>query len=164
MALNPITELEQIVDAFRAAGISYALCGGLALGLHGQPRATQDIDFLVEAQTLPSAIACAKSLGFDVPARMMVFGLRAGKRREVHGVSKLDPATGGLFPLDFPGGNDQLQGLRETTVTVQRGACGGCFNSLPPHFVNEVRKSDKINVCESCGRIIISLDPPTAGE
>jgi len=53
MALNPITELEQIVDAFRAAGISYALCGGLALGLHGQHRATQEIDFLDEAPTLP---------------------------------------------------------------------------------------------------------------
>ncbi|TPW17258.1 MAG: hypothetical protein FD129_447 [bacterium] len=49
-------------------------------------------------------------------------------------------------------------------VTVQRGSCGGCFNALPPQFVNEVRKSDKINVCESCGRIIISLDPPTASE
>ena len=48
-------------------------------------------------------------------------------------------------------------------VTVQRGACGGCFNSLPPQFVNEVRKTEKLNYCESCGRIIISLDPPRPG-
>ena len=49
-------------------------------------------------------------------------------------------------------------------VTIQRGACGGCFNSLPPQFVNEVRKATKLNVCESCGRMVISLDPPTGGD
>jgi predicted nucleic acid-binding Zn-ribbon protein len=40
-------------------------------------------------------------------------------------------------------------------VPVQRGACGGCFNALPPQFVNEIRKAERLMVCEACGRIVV---------
>lgn len=40
-------------------------------------------------------------------------------------------------------------------VTVDRNACGGCFNRIPPQKQIEVRTHKKIIVCEYCGRIII---------
>lgn len=44
---------------------------------------------------------------------------------------------------------------------VQRGACGGCFNKIPPQRQMDIRMRKKIIVCEYCGRIMI--DPELAG-
>ena len=46
-------------------------------------------------------------------------------------------------------------------VYVQRGACGGCFNKIPPQRQLDVRMRKKVIVCEYCGRILI--DPELAG-
>lgn len=46
-------------------------------------------------------------------------------------------------------------------VYVQRDACGGCFNKIPPQRQLDVRMRKKIIVCEYCGRILV--DPELAG-
>lgn len=46
-------------------------------------------------------------------------------------------------------------------VYVQRNACGGCFNRIPPQKQMEIRMHKKVIVCEYCGRIMI--DPALAG-
>ena len=46
-------------------------------------------------------------------------------------------------------------------VAVQRGACGGCFNKIPPQKQLDIKLRKKIIVCEYCGRIMI--DPELAG-
>lgn len=46
-------------------------------------------------------------------------------------------------------------------VYVQRNACGGCFNRIPPQKQMEIRMHKKVIVCEYCGRILI--DPTLAG-
>ena len=39
-------------------------------------------------------------------------------------------------------------------VPVERDACGGCYNSIPPQRQSEIRQRKKIIVCENCGRIL----------
>ncbi len=109
MALDLIAELEALVDALDREGVEYALCGGLAVGLHGYPRATMDIDLLVRPDQLADALQVARDIGFDVPARKMVFGLPTGTPREVHRVSKLDPESNDLMPLDLLVVNSELE-------------------------------------------------------
>ena len=46
-------------------------------------------------------------------------------------------------------------------VPIQRGACGGCFNKIPPQRQMDIKLGKKIIVCEYCGRIMI--DPEFAG-
>ncbi|MFR4080136.1 MAG: zinc ribbon domain-containing protein [Prevotella sp.] len=46
-------------------------------------------------------------------------------------------------------------------VYVQRDACGGCFNKIPPQRQLDIKMHKKIIVCEYCGRILI--DPELAG-
>ncbi len=46
-------------------------------------------------------------------------------------------------------------------VYIQRNACGGCFNRIPPQKQMEIKMHKKIIVCEYCGRIMI--DPELAG-
>lgn len=41
-------------------------------------------------------------------------------------------------------------------VTVVRGACGGCFNKIPPQRQIDIESSKRIIVCEYCGRILVS--------
>ncbi|MCD7938484.1 MAG: C4-type zinc ribbon domain-containing protein, partial [Tannerellaceae bacterium] len=46
-------------------------------------------------------------------------------------------------------------------VYIQRDACGGCFNKIPPQKQMDIKLRKKIIVCEYCGRIMI--DPELAG-
>lgn len=49
--------------------------------------------------------------------------------------------------------NSYRNGL--AVVTVERDACGGCFNAIPPQRQSEIRLHKKIIVCENCGRILV---------
>ncbi|MBM3921873.1 MAG: hypothetical protein FJ340_01560 [Sphingomonadales bacterium] len=40
-------------------------------------------------------------------------------------------------------------------VPVERDACGGCFNAIPPQKQSEIRQHKKITICENCGRILV---------
>ena len=46
-------------------------------------------------------------------------------------------------------------------VYVQRDACGGCFNKIPPQRQLDIKMHKKVIVCEYCGRILV--DPELAG-
>lgn len=46
-------------------------------------------------------------------------------------------------------------------VPIQRGACGGCFNKIPPQRQMDIKLGKKVIVCEYCGRIMV--DPEIAG-
>lgn len=43
-------------------------------------------------------------------------------------------------------------------VPVERDACGGCFNAVPPQRQSELRLHKKVIVCENCGRILVDDD------
>ena len=40
-------------------------------------------------------------------------------------------------------------------VTVNRDACGGCYNAIPPQTQMEIRQHKKIIICEHCGRVLV---------
>jgi predicted nucleic acid-binding Zn-ribbon protein len=43
-------------------------------------------------------------------------------------------------------------------VLVKRGACGGCFNTVPPQRQADIREKKKLIVCEHCGRILAGVE------
>jgi predicted nucleic acid-binding Zn-ribbon protein len=45
-------------------------------------------------------------------------------------------------------------------VYVKRGACGGCFNTVPPQRQADIKEKKKIIVCEHCGRILADVEQP----
>lgn len=53
---------------------------------------------------------------------------------------------------------NSLNGL--AVVHVSRGACGGCFNIVPPQRQADIRDNKKIIVCEHCGRILADVEQP----
>lgn len=50
--------------------------------------------------------------------------------------------------------NNYRNGL--SVATVSRGACGGCFNRIPPQLAIEISSMKKIIACEHCGRVLVS--------
>jgi hypothetical protein len=101
MGLDLIAELEALVTALDAEHVEYALCGGLALAVHGYPRATKDIDLLVRADSTEQIIRIAKRLGFDLAASTMTFGAGTDKERIVRRVTKADVESKELLTLDL---------------------------------------------------------------
>lgn len=49
-------------------------------------------------------------------------------------------------------------------VYIQRNACGGCFNRIPPQKQMEIKMHKKIIVCEYCGRILVEDADAAAAE
>jgi hypothetical protein len=56
--------LRDIVAAFSRAHVGHAVAGGMAVAAHGHPRATKDIDFLIDAAHVEQADAALRALGF----------------------------------------------------------------------------------------------------
>jgi predicted nucleic acid-binding Zn-ribbon protein len=52
--------------------------------------------------------------------------------------------------------SNAMNGL--AVVLVKRGACGGCFNTVPPQRQADIRDKKKIIVCEHCGRIFADVE------
>lgn len=73
-------ELADLLDLLSRERIDYALCGGLALAVHGFPRATKDIDLLVRPEDAARLAAAVAPLGYVLDAGELPFD--AGKARE----------------------------------------------------------------------------------
>lgn len=66
-------ELLKLTSKFESENIEYALCGGLAMAVYAFPRATLDIDIIIEPETLEKAKSAAKVLGFSLDTGLMSF-------------------------------------------------------------------------------------------
>ena len=92
-----LDELSNIISALNENEIEYAVCGGLALTIHGFPRATFDIDVLIRPESLEKAYEIAARFEYDIRELDMSFKERAV---EIRRVSKIDE-DGEVLPLDF---------------------------------------------------------------
>ena len=66
-------ELKSLTDSLASRQVDYALCGGVALAIHGVPRATQDIDLLVRPEDLDRLRQAASGCGFTLESLPMDF-------------------------------------------------------------------------------------------
>jgi hypothetical protein len=90
-------EFEAVISALAEHRIEYAVCGGLAMAIHGLPRATVDIDLLIRPETEDRVYAAVEPLGFRIRANPMHFDQG---RMETRRISKIDPA-GDTLMLDL---------------------------------------------------------------
>ncbi|MBI3181762.1 MAG: hypothetical protein HYZ28_06430 [Myxococcales bacterium] len=98
-ALTFKTELEAVLDALARERVPFALCGGVALGVHGLVRATKDFDFVVPEKDLSRAKAAVAATGFTLPAAPMTFQKGRPEETVVHRVSK--PLGDSVLTVDF---------------------------------------------------------------
>lgn len=52
---------------------------------------------------------------------------------------------------------EQIRSARgKAVVTIRKNSCGGCGNRIPPQHLIEIRRNDRMYVCQHCGRIVVS--------
>ncbi|MDA1013290.1 MAG: nucleotidyltransferase family protein [Planctomycetota bacterium] len=83
-------ELEKLAIALGSAGVDYALCGGLAMAVHGHVRTTEDIDLLVRENDLDAIIEVAESLGFWLHTGWMTFNSGRESEQRLYRLVKVE--------------------------------------------------------------------------
>ena len=96
LMIDIVDELRVLAVKLDEFGIEYALCGGMAMGVHGHLRTTIDIDMLVLPESLPQVLEVAGSLGYNIRGLDMDF-----RAVDIRRVSKIDPDSHDLLSLDF---------------------------------------------------------------
>lgn len=95
--LNLYDELLVLLGALNDAGAEYALCGGLAMAVHGNVRATIDIDLLVPHDHMEKAQQVCRSAGFTLDANPMMMG---GGHVPITRLTKVD-SSGSVLSSDI---------------------------------------------------------------
>lgn len=113
------TELDALTKSLDQAGLPYAVCGALALAIHGHPRATKHIDLITTPETIAPLKAVARVHGFTIEALPMTFTTSG---ITVHRVSRLAGAQ--ILTLDILDGSGVLGPVWDTREKIQtsRGA------------------------------------------
>ena len=93
------TELGAIVEALDTAKIPYAVCGGIAVTLHGYTRFTQDIDLLIRPEHLDGALAAVAPLGYVLEGGNIPLGYGEPSARDLFRISKAQERD--LMTLDL---------------------------------------------------------------
>ncbi|MDE0221449.1 MAG: hypothetical protein OXJ90_19425 [Spirochaetaceae bacterium] len=96
--IDLFAELRLIVGALDADDIDYALCGGVALAIHGIPRATLDVDLLVRVAEVDRARRALDSLGYRLTGADMNF---AGGAVIISRLVKPDPDSEDALIVDL---------------------------------------------------------------
>lgn len=112
---NLIKELKEVVSVLEDNGIDYAVCGGLALTIHGFPRATFDLDVLIRAEDLQKAFDAVKPNGYDIHGLDISFKERTV---EIRRVSKIDK-DGEVMSLDFLLVTPFVEDVWESKMTLE---------------------------------------------
>jgi hypothetical protein len=51
----------------------------------------------------------------------------------------------------------RIRGAKGKAVApIRRESCSGCYNVVPPQLILEIKKNDRLFICEHCGRILVS--------
>jgi hypothetical protein len=73
MGLSLFEETVGLLAELEGRGVAYAVAGAIALAIHGVPRATTDIDLLVDPAQVDGALGAARARQFGVEALPMKF-------------------------------------------------------------------------------------------
>lgn len=109
-------EFRSLVAALDRNQIEYALCGGLAMAIHGRARATVDIDLLLLSDSLDAAKDIAAELGYNIRGLDMSFAKGA---IEIRRLSKIDSESGQVLSLDFLLVTPEIHGIWDRRVKAE---------------------------------------------
>ena len=96
--MDLLEELKNLAAKLHSEGIEYALCGGLAMAIYAMPRATLDIDIMIELGTLFRTKRAVEDLGYTLSGAPMEF--HDGKV-QIYRLCKIDAVSTEELVLDL---------------------------------------------------------------
>jgi len=137
--MDLLEELKNLTAKLDLLEIDYALCGGLALAIYARPRATLDIDIMIELDSLPQTKNAVGALGFTLSAAPMEFH---GGEVKIHRLTKIDEDSGEALVLDLLIVTPKTRQAWESRQTVEWD--GGPLKVVSPQgliFLKSLRSS-----------------------
>jgi len=136
--MDLLVELANIIRAFDKDEIDYALCGGLALAVYAKPRATLDIDIMVQPDCLEKIKKKLEELGFTVHAMPMKF---KGGAVQIHRMTKFDDELEEHLSLDLLIVTPETRSSWDSRITVEWE--GGTLKVISPKGLIELKSLRK---------------------
>ena len=96
--MDLLLELKNLISKFQQSEIDYALCGGLAMAIYARPRATLDIDMMIEEDSLPKAKEALAEIGFSLLSDAMSFH---DNKVKIQRLTKIDTDSEEHLSLDL---------------------------------------------------------------
>ncbi len=96
--MDLLAELKDLLSGLAEEKVDHALCGGLAMAVYAFPRATLDIDLLIQPGDLPRVRDVAGRLGFSLDAEPMDF---KGGAVRIRRLCKISPGSREVLLLDL---------------------------------------------------------------
>lgn len=83
-------EFINVTEALGRAGVDFAVCGGIAVGIHGFVRFTEDIDLMVPVDDLEPALEAVRAAGYTIDSGRIPFEAGTPEEHEIHRVVKIE--------------------------------------------------------------------------
>jgi len=125
--MDLLAELKDLTATLDSEGIEYALCGGLAMAIYAMPRATLDIDIMIELGLLFRTKRAVENLGFTLSGAPMEF--HDGKV-QIYRLCKIDAVSTEELVLDLLIVTPETQQVWENRVKVEWE--GGTLSVVSP--------------------------------
>lgn len=125
--MDLLEELKNLTAKLDSEGIEYALCGGLAMAIYAKPRATLDIDIMIELDLLFRTKRTVESLGFTLRGVPMEF--HDGKI-QIYRLCKIDAVSAEELVLDLLIVTPETQQVWESRLKVDWE--GGTLSVVSP--------------------------------
>jgi len=136
--MDLLVELANIIRVLDEDEIDYALCGGLALAVYAKPRATLDIDIMVQSDCLERIKKKVEELGFTVHAMPMKF---KGGAVQIHRMKKFDDELEEHLSLDLLIVTPETRLSWDSRMTVEWE--GGILKMISPKGLIELKSLRK---------------------
>jgi len=125
--LDLVAEIKSIANLLHDEGIEYAICGGIAVTIHGAPRSTKDIDLLVQPADVERIVEIVRPLGWRFRALPIVFDTGEPHERHLTRVTRVEGKL--VVMLDLISVNQYFVDVFEGRETISVGEQSLCVVS-----------------------------------
>jgi phosphorylcholine metabolism protein LicD len=113
--LSLLDEFRLVVDVLEKEKIEYAICGGMAMAIHGFIRATVDIDIVLLQESIQKLKNIVRNYGYSIESNPMNFG---NGNTIIHRVTKIDSKSEDFIVLDIIEVTNSLKEVWKNRIRV----------------------------------------------
>ncbi len=113
--LTLLDEFRQVITALNEEKIEYAICGGIAMAIHGFLRATVDIDIVILQENIQITKQVLHKYGYSIESNPMNF---SNSDTIIHRITKLDPVSEDFLVLDILEVTNSMKEIWENRIQI----------------------------------------------
>jgi len=113
--LSLLDEFRQVITALNEEKIEYAICGGIAMAIHGFLRTTVDIDIVILQENVQITKQVLNKYGYSIESNPMSF---SKSDTIIHRITKLDPVSEDFLVLDILEVTNSMKEIWENRIQI----------------------------------------------